>query len=213
MSYYKTLGVSENASKEEIKSAYRKLAKKYHPDLNKEKGADKKFIEITKAYNALVNGDTEPDEDSDRSTGWQDWYKQKKQEEKAQDEKRRQQYYGGFAGGDPFANRKKQNPFEGFDPFTDPNFDSFWKRSWNDPEPPKARTQPPVSSAQVRKLLRYDVDKRPAVFSQFGYTCDGCHKTQKGGGMVYYFALDKKLCLQCKKDILEWFDDDRNFRT
>ena len=38
--YYKILGVSENASKEEIKRAYKRLAKKYHPDLNKEDHAD-----------------------------------------------------------------------------------------------------------------------------------------------------------------------------
>ena len=37
--YYKTLGVDKNASDEEIKRAFRKLAKQYHPDINKEEGA------------------------------------------------------------------------------------------------------------------------------------------------------------------------------
>ena len=44
--YYDILGVSKDASADEIKSAYRKQAKKYHPDINKEPGADEKFKEF-----------------------------------------------------------------------------------------------------------------------------------------------------------------------
>lgn len=51
--YYETLGVDKNASDAEIKSAYRKLAKKYHPDVNKEEGAAEKFKEIGEAYSIL----------------------------------------------------------------------------------------------------------------------------------------------------------------
>ncbi|XP_042494674.1 chaperone protein dnaJ A7A, chloroplastic-like isoform X2 [Macadamia integrifolia] len=51
--YYSVLGVSRNASKSEIKSAYRKLARNYHPDVNKESGAEKKFKEISNAYEVL----------------------------------------------------------------------------------------------------------------------------------------------------------------
>ncbi|KAK6114872.1 hypothetical protein DH2020_007141 [Rehmannia glutinosa] len=51
--YYSVLGVSKNASKSEIKSAYRKLARSYHPDVNKESGAEEKFKEISNAYEAL----------------------------------------------------------------------------------------------------------------------------------------------------------------
>lgn len=55
--YYKILGVSKNATKEEIKKAYKQLAKKYHPDVNKESGATEKFKEINEA--AQVLGDDE----------------------------------------------------------------------------------------------------------------------------------------------------------
>jgi hypothetical protein len=53
--YYKTLGLSSSASKAEIKVAYRKLAKKYHPDKNKSKQASQLFIEVNEAYAYLTN--------------------------------------------------------------------------------------------------------------------------------------------------------------
>jgi curved DNA-binding protein len=52
-SLYETLGVSENASVDEIKKAYRKLARKYHPDINKDESAVDKFKEINAAYEVL----------------------------------------------------------------------------------------------------------------------------------------------------------------
>lgn len=52
-SLYNTLEINENASSEEIKKAYRRLARKYHPDINKEKGSEEKFKEITAAYEIL----------------------------------------------------------------------------------------------------------------------------------------------------------------
>ncbi|MBQ0138146.1 MAG: molecular chaperone DnaJ [Kurthia sp.] len=51
--YYEILGLTKSATAEEIKKAYRKLSKKYHPDINKDEGADAKFKELAEAYEVL----------------------------------------------------------------------------------------------------------------------------------------------------------------
>ena len=56
-SLYKTLEINEGASEAEIKKAYRKLARQYHPDVNKDEGAEDKFKEINSAYEILSDKD------------------------------------------------------------------------------------------------------------------------------------------------------------
>ncbi|MDG6221493.1 MAG: DnaJ domain-containing protein, partial [Candidatus Thermoplasmatota archaeon] len=57
--YYEVLDVDKNASPEEIKRAYRKMAKRYHPDMNREnsKEAEEKFKEVSEAYEVLADAD------------------------------------------------------------------------------------------------------------------------------------------------------------
>ena len=56
--YYKALDVGKNAGQKEIKNAYRKLARKYHPDANPhDKGAEEHFKEVSEAYDVLGNGE------------------------------------------------------------------------------------------------------------------------------------------------------------
>jgi curved DNA-binding protein len=79
--YYKTLGVARGASDEEIKKAYRKLARKYHPDVSKEANAKERFQEVGEAYETLKDkekraaydnlGRFDPGQDFRPS---QDWY-------------------------------------------------------------------------------------------------------------------------------------------
>ncbi len=104
--YYETLGVKPDATDAEIKSAYRRLARKYHPDVSKESGAEEKFKAVNEAYEAL--------RDSSRR--------------KAYDQLRA----GGYRSGDDFHGPPpswQRGP--GFDaeaePFADENFGDFFE--------------------------------------------------------------------------------------
>lgn len=86
--YYKVLGLSSTASKEEIKKAYRKLALEFHPDKNKSPDAHEKFIEINEAY--LILYDDEAREKYDREYNYH-FSQHKKQ--KSSDYERSKEFY------------------------------------------------------------------------------------------------------------------------
>jgi len=86
--YYKVLGVTKNASEKEIKNAYRKLARKYHPDVNtSNKEAEKKFKEINEANEVLGNAENRKKYDN----YGKDW-KHAEEFEKAKSQQRQQSY-------------------------------------------------------------------------------------------------------------------------
>jgi len=75
-SLYETLEINDNASAAEIKKSYRKLARKYHPDVNKDKDAEEKFKEINAAYEVLSdnNKKTQYDQHGDSMFGGQNFH-------------------------------------------------------------------------------------------------------------------------------------------
>jgi len=68
--YYETLGVEPGAGEAEIKTAYRRLARKYHPDVSKEKGAEERFKAVNEAYEVLRDKDKRAEYDQLRARGY-----------------------------------------------------------------------------------------------------------------------------------------------
>ena len=112
-SLYKTLEINEGASEAEIKKAYRKLARQYHPDVNKEADAEEKFKEINSAYEILSDKQKKAqyDQVGDGMFGGQNFHDFSRSHGGGDlDDILRQMFSGGagfggsgFGGGNPFA--------------------------------------------------------------------------------------------------------------
>jgi len=125
-SLYETLGVSPNATQDEIKKAYRKLARKYHPDINKSPEAEEKFKEINAAYEILSDPEKRKqyDQYGDAMFGGQnfhDFAKQNFQGGVDLDEILRNIFGGGGFGG--FERAGGFGGFGSFDEFATPDLD------------------------------------------------------------------------------------------
>ena len=98
--YYSILGVEKNATSQEIRSAYRKLALKYHPDVNSSADANEKFLKINRAYQVLIDPNKRRRYDmrlsNKASVAYRQWYRQYYEEvrrERAREKYRRKQAY------------------------------------------------------------------------------------------------------------------------
>ena len=94
--YYKTLGVAKNASQEDIKKAYRKLARKFHPDVNpNDKEAHKKFQQINEAHEVL----SDPEKRKKYDQYGENWKHADQYEQTRQQQQQAGGGFGGFGGG------------------------------------------------------------------------------------------------------------------
>lgn len=99
--YYKVLGIDKNASQEDVKKAYRKLARKYHPDLNtNDKEAKKRFQEINEA-NEVLSDETKRKQYDQYGENWKHAEEFEKAGQAGKQQSRQQQYtYQDFGGGE-----------------------------------------------------------------------------------------------------------------
>jgi len=108
LDFYAVLGVARTASAEEIKSAYRKLARKFHPDVNKDKGAEEKFKQVSAAFEVLGTPEKKALYDEFGPEGVRSGF-----DAKTARAWRQAQSSGRARAGDPFGGGA--NPFGGFD--------------------------------------------------------------------------------------------------
>ena len=156
--YYEVLGVAKGASEDEIKKAYRKLAKKYHPDLNPgDKEAESKFKEVNEAYEVLSDQEKRARYDQFGHAGVDP------------------NFGGGAAGGSPFQG--------GFD-FTD-IFDSFFGGFGGGSRRANPNAPRRGSDVQANIVISFEEAakgcKKTVTYQQIE-TCSDCHGTGAAAG-------------------------------
>lgn len=171
--YYEVLGISKSASKQEIKKAYRRLAKKYHPDMNKSQDAEEKFKEVQEAYEVLSNDQKKTAYDQYGHAGT-----------------------SGFNGG---FNEYPGSDFSGFDfsgfgDYADIGsiFDSFFGGAFGRNAPPKEQRG---SDLQVKLELDFEeavFGKEKTIEYKRQVHCDSCNGSGAKNG------TSKETCSICK---------------
>jgi len=144
--YYEVLGVSKNATKEEIKKAYRKLSKQYHPDINKQPDAAEKFKEIKEAYEVLSDDQKRAHYDQFGHTD-------------------PNQGFGGFGGAD--------FDFGGFGGFEDIFSSFFGGTRRRDPNAPRAGAD--LQYTMTLRFEEAAFGKETDIEIPREETCDTCH--------------------------------------
>ena len=114
--YYKIMGVAPNATEKDIKTAYRKLARKYHPDISKEPNAEEQFKEMGEAYEVLK--DPVKKAEYDQYIKNREFNQRQRAQQSADHRSRSQQYQGGQFDSDFFESlfghaRSQQQPMAG----------------------------------------------------------------------------------------------------
>ena len=143
--YYKVLGVERNASQEEIKKAYRKLAKRYHPDVNRDNPqAQERFQEINEANEVLG--------DAEKRKRYDEYGEHWKHSEEFETQQQGSQGYGGngqefgFGGFEGFGNfGRSAGNNSGFSDFFEQLFGSTYRyscSSWQGPVRPQQESDP-----------------------------------------------------------------------
>lgn len=165
--FYEVLGVSKTASEDEIKKAYRQLAKKYHPDLNPgDKDAEAKFKEVNEAYEVLSDSDKKARYDQFGHAGVDP-------------------NFGGGAGGDPFQGA-------GFD--INDIFDSFFGGGFGGARRSNPNAPRRGSDTQATVAISFEEAakgcKKNVTFQQIEL-CADCHGTGAAAG------TSPKTCPQC----------------
>ncbi|MFN2448494.1 MAG: DnaJ C-terminal domain-containing protein [Candidatus Baltobacteraceae bacterium] len=183
--YYQVLGVPKNAPEKDIKSAYRKLARKWHPDANPQnaKQSEEKFREIQEAYEVL--GDPEKRKKYDvLGSDWQQAARQAEQQRRYRNTQSETFNFGNF--GEPGGAAGTGGP-SGFSDFFDMFFSGIGRRNTAQASGFAQRGQDLETTIELALRDAYDGGKKPVAL-QVEDVCPRCHGTG---------TLRGSLCANC----------------